>query len=58
MVGDFDGNSNSLWTLFKDEAKNHDDAKIYSLKENMDSALIFVCSYPICTYEEPCKTDA
>ena len=58
MVGDFDGSSNSLWTLFKDEAKNHDDAKIYSLKESMDSALIFVCSYPICAYEEPDHTDA
>ena len=46
MIGDFDGSSNALWTLFKDEAKNHDDAQIYILKEHMDSALIFVRSYP------------
>ena len=51
MIGDFDGSSNALWTLFKDEAKNHDDATIYTLKEDMESALIFVRSYPICTYE-------
>ena len=42
MIGDFDGNSNALWTLFKDEAKNHDDTTIYTLKEDMESALIFV----------------
>ena len=47
MIGDFDGSSNELWTLFKDEAKNHDNARIYSLKEDMESALIFVRSYPI-----------
>jgi hypothetical protein len=52
MIGDFDGSSNALWTLFKDEAKNHDDARIYTLKEDMESALIFVRSYPICTREE------
>ena len=57
MIGDFDGSSNALWTLFKDEAKNHDDATIYTLKEDMESALIFVCSYPICTYVESSQTD-
>ena len=51
MIGDFDGSSNALWTLFKDEAKNHDDATIYNLKEDMESALIFVRSCPICAYE-------
>ena len=45
MIGDFDGSSNALWTLFKDEAKNHDDATIYNLKEDMESALIFVRSF-------------
>ena len=50
MIGDFDGSSNALWTLFKDEAKNHDNARIYTLKEDMESALIFVRSYPICIY--------
>ena len=58
MIGDFDGNSNALWTLFKDEAKNHDDATIYTLKEDMESALIFVRLYPICTYEEHAHTYA
>jgi hypothetical protein len=58
MIGDFDGGSTALWTLFKDEAKNHDDARIYTLKEDMESALIFVRSYPICTYEELGHTDA
>ena len=58
MIGDFDGSSNELWTLFKEEAKNHDDARIYTLKEDMESALIFVRSHPICTYEEFGHTDA
>jgi len=58
MIGDFDGSSNALWTLFKDEAKNHDDARIYTLKEDMWSALIFVRSYPICAYEQLGHTDA
>ena len=49
MIGDFDGSSNVLWTLFKDEAKNHDDARIHTLKEDMESALIFVRSYLIYT---------
>jgi hypothetical protein len=50
VIGDFDGSSNALWTLFRDEAKSHDDAQINTLKEDMESALIFVRSYPICTY--------
>ena len=57
MIGDFDSGSNALWTLFKDEAKNHDDATIYTLKEDMESALIFVRSYHICACEEPAHTD-
>jgi hypothetical protein len=44
MIGDFDGSSNALWTLFKDEAKSHDDARINTLKDDMESSLIFVCS--------------
>ena len=58
MIGDFDGGSNALWTLFKDEAKNHDDATIYTLKEDMESALIFVRLYHICAYEKPAHADA
>jgi hypothetical protein len=45
MIGDFDGSANEFWTLYRDEAKSHDDARISTLKEGMDSALIFVRSY-------------
>ena len=48
MTGDFDGSSNMLWTLFKNEAENHDEARIYALKEDMESIIIFVRSYPLC----------
>ena len=58
MIGDFDSSSNALWTLYKNEAKNIDGTQIHSLKEDMDSALVFVCSCPICTYEELNHTDA
>ena len=58
VIGDFDGSSNALWTLFRDEAKSHDDARINTLKEDMESALIFVRSYPICTYDGLGCTDA
>jgi hypothetical protein len=45
MIGDFDGSANEFWKLYRDEAKSHDDARINTLKEGMDSALIFVRSY-------------
>ena len=45
MIGDFDGSATEFWKLFKDEANSHDDARINTLKEGMDSALIFVRSY-------------
>jgi hypothetical protein len=57
MIGDFDGSSNALWTLFRDEAKSHDDARINTLKDDMDGVLIFVSSYHIYTYG-PSHTDA
>ena len=57
MIGDFDGSSNVLWTLFKDETKSHDNARINTLKDDMESALIFVRLYPICTYDELDRTD-
>ena len=44
MIGDFDGSANEFWKLFRDEAKSHDDARINTFKEGMDSALIFVRS--------------
>jgi hypothetical protein len=50
MIGDFDGSAGEFWKLFKDDAKSHDDARIYSLKEDMKSALIFVCSYSFHAY--------
>jgi hypothetical protein len=50
IIGDFDGSANEFWKLFKDEAKSHDDARIYALKEDMESALIFVRSYSIHAY--------
>ena len=45
MIGDFDGSAGEFWKLYRDEAKSHDDARINTLKEGMDSALIFVRSY-------------
>jgi hypothetical protein len=47
MIGDFDGSANEFWKLFRDEAKSHDDARINTLKEGMESALIFVRSHSI-----------
>ena len=58
MIGDFDGSSNALWTLFRDEAKSHDDARIVTLKDDMESSLIFVRGYPICTYDGLGHADA
>ena len=45
MIGDFDGTASEFWKLFKNEANSHDDARINTLKEGMDSAHIFVRSY-------------
>jgi hypothetical protein len=47
MIGDFDGSANEFWKLYRDEAKSHDDARIGTLKDGMDSALIFVRSYSL-----------
>ena len=47
MIGDFDGSASEFWKLFREEAKSHDDARINTLKEGMESALIFVRSYSI-----------
>ncbi|KAI9437911.1 hypothetical protein BJY52DRAFT_567169 [Lactarius psammicola] len=41
MIGDFDDNANSMWSLHMKEAKSHDEARIQSLKEDMDGVLIF-----------------
>jgi hypothetical protein len=50
MIGDFNGSSKALWKLFRDEAKSHDGAQIDTLKDDMGNSLVFVRSYPICTY--------
>ena len=42
MIGDFHGSTNSLWSLYRKEAKSHDKARIEPLKEDMDGVLIFV----------------
>ena len=41
-IGDFDDNANPMWSLHLGEAKSHDEARIHSLKDDMDSVLIFV----------------
>jgi hypothetical protein len=45
MIGDFDGSANTLWTLHGKEAKSNDEARIQTLKEDMDGVLIFVRPY-------------
>ena len=42
MIGDFDSSANALWTLYGTEAKSHDEARIQTLKDDMDGVLIFV----------------
>ncbi|KAI0277490.1 hypothetical protein BGY98DRAFT_918201, partial [Russula aff. rugulosa BPL654] len=41
IIGDFDGSSKAFWTLFGTEAKSCDDARISTLKDDMDGVLIF-----------------
>ena len=45
IMGDFDGSSKALWTLFGTEAKSYDNARIDTLKDDMDGVLIFVSLY-------------
>ncbi len=45
MIGDFDDSANALWSLHMKEAKSHDEARIHSLKDDMDGVLIFVCDF-------------
>jgi Family of unknown function (DUF6535) len=47
MIGDFDDSANALWTLYGKEAKSHDEARIETLKDDMDGVLIFVRLCPI-----------
>ncbi|KAI9435184.1 hypothetical protein H4582DRAFT_708439 [Lactarius indigo] len=41
MIGDFNDNANALWSLQLKEAMSHDQARIQSLKDDMDGVLIF-----------------
>ena len=41
---DFDEDANDLWSLYGKEAKSHDEARIETLKDDMDGVLIFVRS--------------
>ncbi|KAI0000783.1 hypothetical protein BJV74DRAFT_766476, partial [Russula compacta] len=41
MIRDFDGSANALWTLYGKEAKSFDEARIKTLKDDMDGVLIF-----------------
>jgi hypothetical protein len=41
---DFDDSANELWSLYGKEAKSHDEARIKTLKDDMDGVLIFVCA--------------
>ena len=51
LIGDFDVSANTLWTLYGKEAKSYDDARINTLKDDMDGVLIFVRPYSIHTYD-------
>ena len=42
VQGDFDEGANTLWTLYGKEAKEFDEAHIQTLKDDMDSILLFV----------------
>ncbi|KAI9462668.1 hypothetical protein F5148DRAFT_212707 [Russula earlei] len=38
---DFDDSANDLWSLYGREARSHDEARIHTLKDDMDGVLIF-----------------
>jgi hypothetical protein len=42
---DFGDGANDLWSLYGKEAAGQDVAIMGDIKDNMDSSLIFVCSY-------------
>lgn len=58
MIGDFDSGATALWTLYREEAKSHDEARIRSLKEDMDGVLIFVRLCSIYSCKRALDTDA
>ncbi len=42
---DFDDNADELWSLYGDVAKRHDEARIKTLKDDMDGIPLYVCAY-------------
>jgi hypothetical protein len=42
---DFDDNADGLWSLYGDVAKRHDEARIKTLKDDMDGIPLYVCAY-------------
>jgi len=40
---DVDGSFNALWTLFRDEAKSHSNARINTLKDVMECP--YICAF-------------
>ena len=40
MIGDFDGSSSALWTLYRDEAKSHDDGLWHVESQGRDIRVI------------------
>ncbi len=42
MIGDFDDSANTFWSLHMKEARSYDEARMQSLKDDMDSVIIFV----------------
>ena len=53
VIGDFDDNANAFWSLHMKEAKSHDEARIESIKDDMDGVLIFVCIYISTSFSSP-----
>ena len=58
MIGDFDGSDNAFWSLYGKEAKSHDQARIQTLKDDMDGVLIFVRPYLLRVYNGLRHADA
>ena len=58
MIGDFDSGASALWTLYKEEAKSRDQARIQTLKEDMDGVLIFVRLCSSCAHNVLHDADA
>jgi hypothetical protein len=51
MIGDFDSSANALWRLYGKEAKSEDEAKIATLKGDMERVLTFVRTHFTYSYQ-------